>query len=404
MFNHVKARLATVFSLSLLLLLLLFIGLLYFFISHEINDKEVDELEAYFQKEKMDFIEDLYEKDHHGLETDVDRSVFYYVFTRDHELSHGKEAIQGLDQWVEKHQDFSLKKMEWQGKHLLLLKKSLDTSGTVHGTVILGLDITSETHLVQNILVTLLVMTAVFSLFYAFMGYYFAGQAMIPIKRAFSKQEKFVSDASHELRTPLSIFFSSVDLLMREEKENLSHFGVEVLGDIKAEADLMNNLINSLLFLARSDQNQLELEKREFNLSELSDSVFIRFFRKNSSDLQFKRDVEKDILLIGDEMRIQQLLYILLDNAFRYTKEGCIFLSLKMINGKRVISISDTGCGISPNELPFIFDRFYRSDLSRKKGGNGLGLSIAKAIVSAHGGEIKAESRESEGTRFTVSF
>ena len=103
-------------------------------------------------------------------------------------------------------QDFLTKRMEWHQMHLLLVKKPLRIDDMTQGSVILGLNITSETHLIQNIMWTLFIMTVVFSLLYAFMGYYFAGQAMKPIKIAFRKQEKFVSDASHELRTPLSIF------------------------------------------------------------------------------------------------------------------------------------------------------------------------------------------------------
>ena len=100
----------------------------------------------------------------------------------------------------------------------------------------------------------------VFSILFAWAGNFFAGQAMKPIQKSFQTQRKFVSDASHELRTPLSIFYSSVDILSREEKENLSPFGQEVLEDIKNETEMMNKLLNDLLFLARNDQDHVELE------------------------------------------------------------------------------------------------------------------------------------------------
>ncbi|MFZ7942204.1 MULTISPECIES: sensor histidine kinase [Bacillaceae] len=408
MFNLLKAKLTLLYSFSLLCLLLLFISLLYVLISHEINEKEVDELQVYFSKEKWDFMEDLDENDHHGLEYEPNRTIFYYVFNRQNKLIYGEETIQNLSSWIEKNnslnEDSYTKRMEWQQQHLLLVKQPLRSNGKLHGFVILGMNITSEQHLIQNITWTLIILTLVFSLFFAFLGYYFAGQAMKPIKNAFQKQEKFVSDASHELRTPLSIFYSSVDLLMREEKDKLSPLGQEVLEDVKTEASLMNNLINNLLSLARSDKNQLTLVMKEMNLSSLVSAVYKRFSRKITNQIKFDQKILPDVYLVCDEVKIQQLLYILLDNAFRFTNEGKVALSLTVKNTKIIITVEDTGCGIAADDLPYIFDRFYRADLSREKGGSGLGLSIAETIVTAHRGKIYVESTEGRGTVFTVIF
>ncbi|CAH2714202.1 Adaptive-response sensory-kinase SasA [Neobacillus rhizosphaerae] len=404
MFNQLKAKLTFIFTLSLLCLLLSFIGVLYFLISHEINDKEVEEIRVYYDKEKGDFIEDLFEKKHHLLEYDPNRSIFYYVYNQKGELVYGKETVQSFFEIIEGNSDSKAsiftKRIDWGQQHFLIIKKPLDT----HGFVILGMDITGEKHLIENITWTLFALTLFFSLIYAFLGYYFAGQAMKPIKTAFNQQEKFVSDASHELRTPLSIFYSSVDLLMREEKSNLSRFGQEVLQDVKIEAHLMNKLVNDLLILARSDKNQLILVKKEVNLSLLLTSVCKRFFRKVLNNTQFEQKVQSGIYLVCDETRIQQLLYILLDNALRYTKEGKVTVTLTVKASEKVITIEDTGCGIAKEDLPFIFDRFYRADVTREKGGSGLGLSIANAIVTAHGGEIFVSSTIGKGSVFTVIF
>ncbi|WP_066061903.1 sensor histidine kinase [Neobacillus soli] len=408
MFNQVKAKLTVIFTLSLVCLLISFIGVLYLLISHEISVKELEDIQVYFDKEKADFIEDLYENDHHRLEFDPNRTIFYYVYNQKGELVYGEETIQSLSGWVEKdanaNEDEFIKRAEWEQYHLLIVKKPLEGNGNLHGFVILGKNITSEKHLIQNITWALFALTLLFSLLFAFLGYYFAGQAMKPIKSAFHKQEKFVSDASHELRTPLSIFYSSIDLLTREERENLSPYGQEVLHDVKTEAGLMSSLINNLLFLARSDKNQLTLDWKEVNLSDLLTSIYIRFSRKITTSVQFEQNIQTGISLTCDEVRIQQLLYILLDNAFHYTKEGKVTLSLKTEEGKKMITVADTGCGIAPNDLPFIFDRFYRADLSREKGGSGLGLSIAKTIVTAHNGKIFARSNEGKGSVFTVIF
>lgn len=406
MFHNVKSKLTIMFTVSLLFLLICFIGILYFLISHQIIQNEKDDLQSYFDKEKMDIVEDIYKKEHHGLSYEPSQDIFYYVYNPKNQFVYGKESMKDLLSWIdENNQDSSFtKQVTWGQFHLILMKIPITTNDYLHGYAIIGKDISSEKHLIEKITWILLFLTIFFSILFGFMGYYFAGQAIKPIKKAFIKQEKFVSDASHELRTPLSIFYSSIDWLKREEKDHLSSFGLEVLDDVKAEAELMNKLINDLLFLARSDKNELTIEKMEINLSELTYSIFKRFRVKAEENIAFKKDIQDGIHLTGDVTRIQQLIYILLDNAFRYTKEGQVILSLQTKDEKIVLSVSDTGCGIPINDLPYIFDRFYRGDLSREKGGSGLGLSIAKAIVKAHGGKIYASSDDGKGSVFTVLF
>ncbi|MGG3561122.1 HAMP domain-containing sensor histidine kinase [Neobacillus rhizosphaerae] len=404
MFKQVRTKLTISYTLSLVILLILFIGLLYLLISHEINEKQRNDLLHYYDKEKVEMIEELYERDHHGLEYEPNRSIFYYVYNQQGELVFGEETIQTFSNWLNQYKSISgdsiSQRITWKQRHLLFIKEPLES----YGFIILGMDITSEKHLIQNITWTLIVLTLLFSLLYTFLGYYFAGQAINPIKNAFQKQEKFVSDASHELRTPLSIFYSSIDLLLREEEKNISAYGKEVLQDVKTEAILMSHLINNLLELARSDKNQLILDMKRVHLSDLLFSVYIRFSRKIDTQIQFVSNIQDDVDLICDPVRIQQLLYILLDNALCYTNEGKITLSLKLEGNKRIITVEDTGSGISSRDLPYIFDRFYRADLSREKGGAGLGLSIAKSIVQAHKGKIYANSTPGVGSVFTVIF
>ncbi|MGJ7912758.1 sensor histidine kinase [Neobacillus sp. LXY-1] len=404
MFNRVKAKLIVVYTLSLVLLLISFIGLLYFLISKEINEKEADQLEVFFNREIDDFYEDVAEKEHHDIDYEPNRNIFYYVYNRNGGLISGEETDKGLFQWIEQQQylrtDFETERMTWGEKHFILMKESLGDKGQV----LLGMDITAEKHLIQKITWILFLLTILFSVIFAFVGYYFAGEAMKPIKIAFDKQEKFVSDASHELRTPLSIFYSSIDLLMREEQGRLSPLGNEVLEDLKIEAHQMNKLVNDLLILARSDQEQLNLEWQEINLSKLAVSIYQRFSRTISKDITFEQHIQEGIFLMCDRVRIEQLIYILLDNAFRYTNEGKVTLTLRSEMNHKILIIEDTGCGIEAEALPAIFERFYRTDPTREKGGAGLGLSIAHAIVTAHGGKITANSTLGKGSVFTVTF
>lgn len=409
LFKAVKAKLNLLYTGSLLIILVLFITILYVLISGAIRNQEIQELNRFFENEEHELVEEIYEDEYHELKFKPERNVFYYIYDTNQTLVKGEETISGLFQHIEenglnKQVPAFMKEIEWKNTHLLLKNYSLQHDGKTIGHVIVGSDITDEKHLIKNIIWILLLLTLFFSFLFAWAGNFFAGQAIKPIRKSFQTQQKFVSDASHELRTPLSIFYSSVDILSSEEKENLSPFGQEILEDIKNESEMMNKLLNDLLFLARNDQQHFELELEEIDLSELLHSLIVRFTRIIPSHLTLHNSIQNQVTIKGDKVRIQELLYILLENAVRYTKEGSITCTLKTSGQEVVITIQDTGSGIPPEELPHIFDRFYRGDPSRTRDGSGLGLSIAKTIVEAHGGKIRVKSEVNKGTIFTISF
>ncbi|MBA4537364.1 HAMP domain-containing histidine kinase [Bacillus aquiflavi] len=409
MFNPVRIKLTLLYTGSFLILLLIFIVLLSYFITNSIEEQQKEELIHYFEKEEEEFIEELEEKEQEEVELKTDRAVFYYLFNTQHDLIEGKETIAGFSNkaktlYTESSSSFFLKEAEYEGAHLLIMRQPLQDDGYLLGYVIIGTEITSQKHLIEKIVWGLMILTIVFSVLLAILSYYLAGKAMQPIQNAFNSQKKFVSDASHELRTPLSIFYSSLELLEREEKNKLSPLGQEVLADMKLEATLMNKLLEDLLLIARNDHHQFMIKTELVPLSELITSIGKRFAVKIPAHLQFITQIEENIKMMGDPIRIQQLLYILLQNAIVYTEKGSIKLLLKRTNGQILIQVIDTGTGIKKQDLQHIFDRFYRADTSRVRNGTGLGLSIAKIIVETHKGKLAVESEFGKGSTFTIIF
>jgi signal transduction histidine kinase len=240
-------------------------------------------------------------------------------------------------------------------------------------------------------------------------GYIFAGRAMIPITKAFKKQQEFTANASHELRTPLSVLLSSTEIL-EEEKSLLSSVHQQVLNYMQEEIRRMIQMVNHLLALARNDSNQLASSHEAFDINKVI-SVEVNRMQMIAHEKKIKLVVldmnpDVDSLYIGDSGQIHQLIYILLENAIKYSSDhSLVTVECKTLGlGDYEIIISDQGCGIPEKDIPFIFERFYRVDnaRSRDSGGNGIGLAIAAAIVNNHAGEITVSSIVNQGSSFHV--
>lgn len=223
------------------------------------------------------------------------------------------------------------------------------------------------------------------------------------IEVSYNSQKQFVSDASHELRTPIAVIQGYVGMLQRwgkTDKEVLD----EGISAIEQEAASMKELVERLLFLARHDKKTLMLEMESFDPLEVMSEVH-REARMLSADHRFELSPAQNSRISGDKDMIKQLMRILLDNAIKYTPAGgSITLGVKKDRRHCILSVTDTGAGISAEELPKVFDRFYRCDEARKSqtSGHGLGLSIARIIVSAHSGKLKVRSKVGAGTTFSV--
>jgi signal transduction histidine kinase len=175
---------------------------------------------------------------------------------------------------------------------------------------------------------------------------------------------------------------------------------------IQEEMERMTRLVGDLLLLARADSGGLPLQRQAVELDNVLFEVYRQVDRlEKSVDLELT-DVDQ-VSVLGDSDRLKQLMLNLVDNAIKYTPSGgTVNLSLSKQNGWAHLSVSDSGIGIPPEDLPHIFDRFYRVDKARTRsqGGSGLGLAIAKWIVQAHGGGIQVNSRVGEGTTVTVTL
>jgi two-component system sensor histidine kinase CiaH len=238
-------------------------------------------------------------------------------------------------------------------------------------------------------------------------GYYLANRALIPIRLSMEKQQQFVSDASHELRTPLSVIQAHTELLLRHPEHTIEQDSKHV-STVLQEARRMSKLVGGLLTLARSDSNELELDIKpvEFDCI-VQESVRKMQMLAEVKNIILHTEIEATMAMQADEERLHQLLITLLDNAIKYTPEGgLVRVICRKLAHSVHLEVEDTGIGIAPENLPHIFDRFYRGDKARtrQEGGTGLGLAIAKWIVERHGGKIHVERKHSIGTQVFITF
>lgn len=225
------------------------------------------------------------------------------------------------------------------------------------------------------------------------------------IERSYNSQKQFVSDASHELRTPIAVIQGYINMLQRWGKDDQEVLD-EGIAAIAQETASMKDLVESLLFLARHDKKTLMMEMEQFDPCDLIAELHKEATMVTPEDHFLCKPMEHTTIE-ADRNMIKQVMRILCDNAVKYTpKGGTITMGVTCAATTCTLILADNGSGIAPEELPKIFDRFYRSDSARKaeSGGHGLGLSIARIIIVAHGGKIRVRSKLGEGTTFSVEL
>ncbi len=271
---------------------------------------------------------------------------------------------------------------------------------TSMGTMIIFVDCgrnlsTFFAFLFNSIFVSLLGLFSVFLLVL-----FFSRLVMKPVSESYEKQRQFITDAGHEIKTPLTIIDANREILEMEYGEN------EWSQSIGRQTSRLTELTNSLIYLSRMEESEKHLQNTDFSVSDLAAETAKSFqILADTHGKHFSAEITPSLSYYGDELSIRRLFSILLDNAIKYSPpQGSIEVTLDK-RGKNIrFMVYNTAKEISPESLPHLFDRFYRADSSRNSetGGNGIGLSIARAITAAHKGKISAESQDGHSLLVTV--
>lgn len=442
-FKSTQGRLTRIYSGLLLLFLILFSVIVYSVLYVSLLKNQEQELQTLVDQEAR-FIEDYLvtneKSDLRGFQNQEIvfagvNQFFYYVINSNGEILMGSESDQRLRPALLRllgdrgHGDDEIRKetmeiemsLGGRGKlrefnppelkqniRLMIASHSIYENGQYLGQLYVGKDITFAYQLFKWLLIILLIIGIIFIGVAIFMSAVMSKRAMIPISKAFARQREFVADASHELRTPLSVLLSSVDAMEMTIDTKKEDFAGKLLSNMRQEVKRMTNLVSDLLTLARSDSNIIERRTETFDyLPHAVKAIESVRPLADSKKIALHLEAPERIMIVGDPQRLSQLLYILLDNAIKYTPDGGDVRLVLLEDGHELcIKVQDTGIGIKKEDHHRIFERFYRADKSRSRqmGGHGLGLSIAKWIVETHQGTIKISSEIGNGTTFIIQI
>ncbi len=409
MFKKIKMRLTWMNATSYFIFLVLFLAVFYVSFAQILNKIQENMVESYAAN-NLDKFFNVYDgppKPPNRFELDVDKVSFFYVISNDLEILYGEELIEGFNEELQKNlqpvETKHFERYEYKGENLLVMTQVVRIQGKTLGYIAVGQNVTMYEKLLRNVLILLITLLIVSSIGIGVLSYFLAKKSMKPIQTSYEQQRQFVANASHELRTPLAVLYSSLELFEEQMKQKGTNYPKDSMEDMKNEANYMNEMLASLLTLTRSDQHQIELNVTEVDVSNLLIQRTRRFAR-TVQHLSFQIDVADELVIEADKISLEELLYILLKNAVTYTNEGSIAVRATADDNHVKVEVADTGIGITAEDLPHIFERFYRADKIRNKSGTGLGLSIAKVITDLHGGEITVNSVLHEGTTFTIEL
>ncbi|PIU68752.1 hypothetical protein COS81_02760 [candidate division WWE3 bacterium CG06_land_8_20_14_3_00_42_16] len=259
----------------------------------------------------------------------------------------------------------------------------------------------------RRVLWMLILTNGLILIFSGVAGYFLAGKTLEPIEVALQEQQQFITDASHELRTPLTALKTSMEVALRGQKMSLSE-AHEVIASNLEDVNSLQSLSDRLLSLAHYQTNGSSLIFKPLPVTEtLEEAVRKVKFLAKAKEIEVNLK-SADLTLDADQESFIELLVIFLDNAVKYTlAKGSINVSAEADKKHLYLAIADSGIGIKSEDLPHIFDRFFRADTSRSKAetkGFGLGLSLAKKIIESYHGDLDMVSKVGSGTTFTLKF
>lgn len=258
----------------------------------------------------------------------------------------------------------------------------------------------------ESVLWNLVSINAILGLFAIFAGWLLAGKTLGPIQKAHEDQKRFIADASHELRTPVAALKTLLEVFSLKKKHTQKEVSEMVETSVQ-EVESLQYLVDKLLRLTIYQGNRSQLTFSTFSLRSV-----VRKVIRTLQPLADEKGIEitqslNEVEIQADREKIHELVSILVENAIKYTSEGTVTVQAKQKRSKCILIVKDTGEGISPEDIPHIFDRFYRVDCARDcagEGGFGLGLAVAKEVVESHGGTISVSSAPGSGSTFSVSL
>ncbi len=220
------------------------------------------------------------------------------------------------------------------------------------------------------------------------------------------EQAQFIADVSHELRTPLTILRGGIEVAIEGERSADEYR--QALSEALVEIQHLIRISENLLFLSRGTSGRVTMSLSRVDLCRFAETIAGEFeasAAEKSLGMEFSAAVPRAEVLC-DKNRLKEVLHNLLENAIRYTEKGHVAVRVEVSDGNAVVVVEDTGVGIDEKDMPYVFDRFFRSDRARRayRGGSGLGLSIVRWIVEAHKGQVRVESKLGQGSRFFVEL
>ncbi|WP_052736874.1 sensor histidine kinase [Paenibacillus algorifonticola] len=469
-FAQTQARLTLLYVGLLSLFLAVFVVVVYWLLSFVIYNEQKKDLLS-FLDQSTNVIEKQMKDNRQAEEIDLnDRNLlgfgndqfFYYLVNAEGSLIAGKEVfpflrpeLLGLIQgWKPGNGEVSYETISTDtasadskpgskppaGKlSLMIAGKPVLTGQGSSSIFYVAKNISQQHSLFQWLLCILIGVAASFTIVAFLIGRYMSYRAMLPIAESYDRQRTFTADASHELRTPLSVLLMSINALELEQESsgsndesaglvhmeledasgaarfgtaagNENDFVSKTLATMKDEVKRMTRLVGDLLLLARSDASELELEHKMFDFRPIAEKTVQSMETLAASrSIRLELEAPNQTMMRGDAERMKQVLYILLDNAIKFSPEGeRIIVQLSASASERRgllrLTVRDKGPGIKAAEAARIFDRFYRTDKmrTRRTSGHGLGLAIAKQIVEAHQGKIGVWPEVGKGSTFYV--